>query len=45
MIYVVGGALFVISFLLLITYIDWREEMDWWDEFEYKKDEDNKNEN
>lgn len=28
MIYVVGGALFVVCFLLLVSYLDWLEEMD-----------------
>lgn len=40
MIYVVGCALFVVCFLLLVNYIDYREQMDLWDEFEYRRDED-----
>jgi len=39
MIYVVGIALFVVSFLLLIVFIDWWDEMDFRDEQDDDRDE------
>ena len=39
MIYIVGITLFVVCFLLLVSYIDWQKKMDWWEEFEYRRDE------
>ena len=40
MIYVVGVALFIVCFLMLVSYVDWREHMDFWDEFKNRRDED-----